>query len=390
MLFTLEALQAKHGDSLILHYGAPGRPRLVVIDGGPAGVYRTNLRPRLKQLKDARYSGDPLPLQLLMVSHIDDDHIHGVLDLTDDLLARQEHGQPPPYDIRALWHNSFDDILGNRDDEILGTLRASAASRGVAAGVHLSQPAASVVASVGQGRDLRGHAARLGLPVNAPFSRLVVAPVNGAETVALGDGLKLTVLGPGRDQIERLHARWEEEVRRIKQKGLATAEAAPLAAAYADESVYNLSSIVVLAEAKGRRMLLTGDARGDDILAGLRAAGLLKGGRLHVDLLKLPHHGSDRNVETDFFRRITADRYVVSGNGEHGNPEIATLEMISEARGQAEFALYLTNRDGKNNLGRRLRDFFAAEKSRGRKYKVVFRKDAALSLKVDLLEPVEY
>ena len=45
-------------------------------------------------------------------------------------------------------------------------------------------------------------------------------------------------------------------------------------------------------------MLLTGDARGDDVLAGLREAGLLRRSPLHVDVLKLPHHGSDRNVET--------------------------------------------------------------------------------------------
>ena len=137
-------------------------------------------------------------------------------------------------------------------------------------------------------------------------------------------------------------------------------------------------------------MLLPGDARGDDILAGLQSAKLLRSGTCHLDLLKLPHHGSNRNVETDFFRQVTADRYVISANGEYGNPEDDTLQMISEARGKADFTLSLTNRDGKNDLGKRLRDFFAAEKSRGRKYRVVFRKATAPSLKVDLLDPVGY
>jgi hypothetical protein len=41
---------------------------------------------------------------------------------------------------------------------------------------------------------------------------------------------------------------------------------------------------------------------------------------MHVDILKGPHHGSNRNVERIFFKRITADHYVFSGNGEHGNP----------------------------------------------------------------------
>jgi hypothetical protein len=215
-----------------------------------------------------------------------------------------------------------------------------------------------------------------------------MAPRTGRKTVEWGDGLRLTALGPNQDRIQALHADWERE---IKRRGWATdQEGRALAAAYVDTSVYNLSSLIVLAELNGKRMLLTGDARGDDILGGLGAAGLLKTGRVHVDLLKLPHHGSDRNVETDFFRRVTADHYVVSGNGEHGNPEIATLQMISEARGKADFTLHLTNRDGENNLGNRLRDFFTAEKDKGKKYTVEFRKEKALSLRVDLLDPVRY
>ena len=33
-LFTLEAVRAKHGDSLILHYGPEDAPRFILIDGG--------------------------------------------------------------------------------------------------------------------------------------------------------------------------------------------------------------------------------------------------------------------------------------------------------------------------------------------------------------------
>ena len=89
---------------------------------------------------------------------------------------------------------------------------------------------------------------------------------------------------------------------------------------------------MLLVEQAGKRLLLTGDARGDDIVEGLREAALLDNGSIHLDLLKLPHHGSDRNVETEFFRQVRADHYVISGNGKHDNPEIATLEMISLAR----------------------------------------------------------
>ena len=52
MLFSLEALEARKGDSLILHYGESNqRPKFIAIDGGPATVYRNRLKPRLEQIR---------------------------------------------------------------------------------------------------------------------------------------------------------------------------------------------------------------------------------------------------------------------------------------------------------------------------------------------------
>ena len=43
------------------------------------------------------------------------------------------------------------------------------------------------------------------------------------------------------------------------------------------------------------------------------------------------------------FEMITADAYVFSGDGKHGNPERATLEWLTEARGkEAEHTIHLT------------------------------------------------
>ena len=99
----------------------------------------------------------------------------------------------------------------------------------------------------------------------------------------------------------------------------------------------------MVGETQNKRILLTGDARGDKILQGLEKVELLKpGGKMHLDILKVPHHGSDRNMTTIFFERVTADHYVFSGNGEHGNPERETLQMLLDARGDSEFTVHLT------------------------------------------------
>lgn len=377
MIFTLEALQAKHGDSLLLHYGKPNNPKLIVIDGGPAGVYKSSLRPRLSELKENRSPVGPLAIRMLMVSHLDDDHINGVLAFLDDLVEKQDNNEELPFNIITLWHNSFDDIVGNESQEMLKALGAAVKSDGaVSASIPLSRPGSALAASVPQGREVRNNAKQLALSINDPFGTLVACPWKGKKTVTIGDGLKFTVLGPVKDRIEELQIEWNAV---LEKKGLATdKDGQALAAAYLDESVFNLSSIVVLAEAGKKKMLLTGDARGDDVLKALKSSGLLKNKPLHVDLLKLPHHGSDRNVETEFFRQVTADHYVVSADGRHGNPEVSTLQMISEARGKDKFTVYLTNRE------KRLETFFASEKKKGKKYSVVYRDAKALSLWVDL------
>ena len=75
---------------------------------------------------------------------------------------------------------------------------------------------------------------------------------------------------------------------------------------------------------------------------------------MHVDVLKVPHHGSANNLEHDFFERITADHYVFSGNGEHGNPERESLEMLFDARGRRRRStLHLTYPIDEIDVGRK-------------------------------------
>jgi hypothetical protein len=379
VIFTLETLRAAEGDSLLLHYGPTSDPLVAVIDGGPSGVYKSALRPRLDELRASRADGGTLQLQLVAVSHIDDDHIRGVLDLVRGVARENDDGRVPSFEILGLWHNSFEDVVGGgRPDEV----PAAVAALGTRAGVRsagLSEPARLVAASIAQGRSLRDAANALELDVNRPFDGPVTAP----KKVDWGDGLSFVVVGPPRDRLDDLHEAWERDVRRRSPNEAKVA-------AYLDGSVYNLSSIVMLAQMKRKRVLLTGDARGDDILDGLRSAGLLKRAPLHVDVLKLPHHGSDRNVETDFFRRVVADHYVVSGDGTHGNPEIATLQMISEARDDDDFVVHMTYSDGKEGLGARLEKFRAKEKKSGRRYEMRFAEGSSNpSLVIDLLDPLQ-
>ena len=357
MIFSLDVRRARKGDCLLLHFGDPQSPGLGIIDGGPRSVFKPQLEPRLQKIREKRLKGDPgpLPVDLLMVSHVDDDHIQGILELTGGEIQRQDAQKPTLVQVLDFWHNSFDALIGEKPEALTRTLKDHAGAAALSGGgisddaaqaveeVSSEDPevvrsALQVLASIEQGYRLRLDAERLGYPPNVEFDgKLVMAD---AQAIDFGNGLKLTVAGPMHPELEKLREAHQAWLKELQKKGKSPPAAL---AAYVDRSVPNLSSIVVLAEVEGKSILLTGDARGDKILRGLEAVGrITKNGKMKVNVLKVPHHGSSNNLNHDFFERIVADHYVFSGNGEHGNPERESLEMLFAARKSEPFVIHLT------------------------------------------------
>jgi glyoxylase-like metal-dependent hydrolase (beta-lactamase superfamily II) len=137
-MITFEALNAKHGDSILLRYDDAGEQRLWVIDGGPGGVFKGSLWPRLEELKGDE---EALRIDLAMVSHIDDDHINGMLQLSRSLVKAKDKGKTPPLDIRRFWHNGFREIVGGSEAAIAPV--AKEASLAAAARCHRYSEAGS-------------------------------------------------------------------------------------------------------------------------------------------------------------------------------------------------------------------------------------------------------
>ena len=370
MAFEIEALPARYGDAIILHWG---EGKAALIDGGPAKVWKDSVRTALERLGEEQ-GGTPR-LELLVLSHIDDDHIHGLLDLASAMRTGVENGEPPIVKIQRAWNNSFDDIIGNDGKELVGPggKLASLASAETDGG--------AVIASVAQGRKLRDELRGLGLEGNKPFGTLIVATGDGKSVKKIA-GLKITIIAPSATRVKALQKDWSKKVKALKEKEAKPSELAALL----DKSIPNLSSIAFLAEAEGRRMLLTGDARGDDIIEGLENADLLDDdGRIEVDVFKLPHHGSHHNVNEELFDRVRAAHYIASGDGTYGNPEADTFKYLAAAREDDDFTIHITYPLAKFTepaAATRLKKFFAKQKKDGRSYEVRYRGANAKSIRL--------
>lgn len=72
-----------------------------------------------------------------------------------------------------------------------------------------------------------------------------------------------------------------------------------------DASIANRASIVLSFAYRGRRFLFCGDAPANCIMGDLG----------HFDLVKLPHHGSIRNLSEDLLDRLDADVFLICADG---------------------------------------------------------------------------
>ena len=136
MFFSLDVMRARKGDCLMLHFGTADDPHHIIIDGGPKAVFGPSLKPRLEQIRGNLSTADneSLGVDCLMVSHVDDDHIQGILDLTKELITKKNEKKPGIVNVFNFWHNSFEDIIGSTPDELTAAVHSQSVTASVGGG----------------------------------------------------------------------------------------------------------------------------------------------------------------------------------------------------------------------------------------------------------------
>lgn len=390
---SIEMLRAHDGGSLIMHYGPPSAPGLMIIDGGDRRTYRESIRPRLEQLRTQR--GTPLNIDLVVSSQTDAQYLHGLIEMLNEIA--ETIPEQRLVRIERLWSNAFLPP-GDLTPEVLMEI----------------QPKSRLLL----------QARALGIPLNTPFSRHVTLPQAGSARVSSKHGLAITVLGPPLPSLERFargwikdwgrRAEWRSDATPIPELpddfllesfadpalelipspiDIARAEP-PEGTSYRERSFVNLGSLVLMVEIAGRRILLPSDSRGDFLVGALAQAGYIDvTGTTDVDVMVVPHGGSDQNVSVDFFRRVRARHYVFLADGTHNNPEVRTFQMLFEGRRNDAnaFMIHLTYRPEEYRPGYPLAalcEEFRKRRDAGVSFKVVTPAEHSPSAAIQLLREI--
>ena len=316
--FTIELLPARHGDALWIEFGDRGRTRRILIDGGPLHAW-PEFSARIERLP----AGDQR-VELLVITHVDTDHIEGIIRLLALPRARW------PLEPKDIWFNGYRQIeaqtsLGGREGEFLSAL------------IHRR-------AFAEWNRAFGGQA--------------VVVPGKGAlPRIALpdDDGMVLTLLSPTRPKLATMGRQWRKDVARwqldpadldgawqqlvdetrfhpgaeltLGPEDLSAQLRAQLKGA--DASAANGSSIAFLAEYAGRSCLFLADAHMKTVCASIRR--LLPPGAdsLRVDAVKMAHHGSRNNLTAEFMQLVDAEHFLFSSNGDKfRHPDAQAVEAV--------------------------------------------------------------
>src|SRR5262245_17798906 len=103
---SLLAVQAAEGDCLVLEAEVGAESAIILIDGGPRGVYRSDLAPVLDDL-----AARGRRLDRVVLSHVDADHVSGLIDLFAAMRDGPNASRPVNIRTDGLWHNQFSQVV---------------------------------------------------------------------------------------------------------------------------------------------------------------------------------------------------------------------------------------------------------------------------------------
>lgn len=301
MKTQLKLLKAYHGDCILIKtIDNSGNDFIILIDGGTASTFEYSLRNELKLISK---------IDLLILTHIDSDHIAGLLRFFKNSLFDK-------IEIKTFWIN----------------------------GANLARVSSGEKISYNQGKSIEQLLVEKKVDRSSIFSF-----VTNEFSPSLPNGIEIEVLSPTTSILESLYAEWpamstepntidmkvkassgvSSQVSRGSLGDLAKGEFKPSKSIGND--LFNSSSIAFILHTPDKSFLLLGDARPEILVKALNDKGYTKDNKLSIDFVKVSHHGSINNTSCDLLDIIECENFGLStngGNASHKHPDREVIARI--------------------------------------------------------------
>ncbi|WP_196268561.1 MBL fold metallo-hydrolase [Pontibacter rufus] len=308
-------LQAQNGDSTLICYTDDnGIKRNIIIDAGMDATYfnpATNTFGELKTEIDG-IKGRNENIDLLILTHIDNDHICGFLNLF------QMDAEITNF-IKKVWFNSGKLIAEKLKEE-----------ENIALAMVMHNPC-TVSTGVSEGIDFEDFLLKFKF-----WERELI--ISGQEH-QLYDA-KFEILGPTIPQLRKLLKEYHDKTQDDVYTGTRgndwetdvttfIEEEGPKYRFSQDNSVKNGSSISFILTIQGKKFVFLSDSHPKPVTMALAKLGHNAETPLPVEFIKLSHHGSKANTDSKILSAFTTDHYMISTDSTgHGHPHKRTLSRI--------------------------------------------------------------
>jgi len=290
-------LKAECGDSILISTYKMNEKKKkykthILIDGGKGLTnYKLNIEPNLRGLE----------LDLVVLTHVDNDHICGLIDLIQDKDKK----------IKEIWFNSHKKMKVHFNNN----------EKGYSEGIFFEKLLEKYNLSDKHRSDiyLENHKEK--------------------NEIDIGD-VKVKILSPLKNDLIKLQKEWKKYKEKPcykRQNEISKELESPRVLGDlknvkfgSDSSLKNKSSIAFILEYKTKQYLFLADAKIQVInrsLKGLKYAD--KESHLDVEFVKLSHHGSKGNINKKFLDILKTDTFITLTSGDcHSLPNIETYSLI--------------------------------------------------------------
>lgn len=308
---TIKFLKVKCGDSIVINFkDKKNIARNLIID---TGHHRKKIYPNFLLEVNKIFDRNE-KIDLLILTHRDDDHIGGLCKLLNSNRFHLESN------IEKVWLNHS---------------------------VELSSSGSAI--SIGNAVDLKEILVASGKCPSSPV-------ITETKTYDFY-GATLTIISPDRKSYEREAKNFKKEEldRKISKRKsdhsntISTLEN-KMVNFKEDNSIANRSSIAFVLEYQSKRGLFLADAHSSVIVDSLKKMGYSKDKKLKSDFIKVSHHGSKFSTSPEFLSMVDCQHFIFSTNGKNGFnlPDKETIVRIiknPERNPGKKIYIYFNQRD---------------------------------------------